>query len=88
MTVKRKYDSLSDWLERTNTPQYVLAKLAKVGPSHLSYILSGSKRCSLEKAMRLSRVTGVPVENICRWPNVDPRERFERALKKAVAKCA
>jgi transcriptional regulator with XRE-family HTH domain len=64
---KRTYTSLQDWMERTGTTRRLLAKRAGIDESHLSKILSGSRRCSLEKALRLHEVTTVPVDNLVRW---------------------
>jgi len=52
----------------TGTNQRALA--AKVGckQSHLSNVLSKSRRCSLYLALRLMQVTNVPIENIAAWP--------------------
>lgn len=66
----RGYSSLQDWMERTGTNQAELARRAKIATSQLSMVLKGSRRCSLEKALALSRVTGVPVEKLVEWPKV------------------
>lgn len=65
---KRPYTSLHEWLDRTGTPQRVLAKRAGMTDSHLSMLLRGSRRCSLVKAIKLEDITGVPVRNLVRWP--------------------
>lgn len=65
---KPRYDSLHDWLDRTGTQQRILAKLARMSPGHLSMILRGSRRCSLQRALLLSTITGVPIERIAEWP--------------------
>jgi len=66
----KPYLSLQDWMERTGTSQVRLAKLAGIATSQLSSLLKGSRRCSLMKAFALSRVTGVPVENLVKWPKI------------------
>jgi len=66
----RPYASLQDWLERTGTNQSALAKLVGIKPPHMSMILKGSRRCSLMLALKLSHVTGVPVENLTEWPKL------------------
>lgn len=60
--------TLQDWMERTGTSTSALARKAQISQPHMSRILTGSRRCSLEKAIRLFLVTGVPVQNLCRWP--------------------
>lgn len=88
MAKRRTYPSLQAWMEGTGTNGQKLAKLAGLDPTHLSMILSGSRRCSLEKALRLHEVTGVPVENLVRWLVRDRKSRFERPVKSGEPKCA
>ena len=68
MKKRKSYRSLHDWLDRTGTPQYVLARMAGMSEPALSMLLRGSRRCSLVRALRLAEVTGVSVENLVRWP--------------------
>lgn len=76
MGKRRDYTSLQDWMERTGHNQAYLLKLVnerttvQLSKEHLSKILSGSRRCSIEKALALSLVTSVPVERLTRWPSV------------------
>lgn len=65
---KRQYSSLHEWLDRTGTPQYVLAEKAGLTQGALSSLLRGSRRCSLMKAVKLEEITGVPVKNLVEWP--------------------
>ena len=71
---KRPYESLQDWMERTGHNQTALRRLVAeqtgvvISAPHMSGILTGRWRCSLEKAIALSRVTGVPVEKLTEWP--------------------
>jgi plasmid maintenance system antidote protein VapI len=66
----RPFSSLQDWMERTGTTQAKLASLAGIKPPHMSSVLKGSRRCSLAVALKLSAVTGVPVEKLVQWPKV------------------
>ena len=66
----RPYASLQDWLERTGTNQAALAKLVGIKSPHMSMLLKGSRRCSIVLALKLSHVTGVPVENLVEWPKL------------------
>lgn len=75
MNVK-PYKSLQDWMERTGTNQTELGRRAGITKSHLSMILKGSRRCSLAKALVLSRITGVPVEKLAAWPKVPVKRTF------------
>ncbi len=67
---KRTYRSLQEYLDRTGTQQKTLARRARISEPFMSQILRGSRRCSLENALRLWEVTGVPVEKLTRWPRV------------------
>jgi plasmid maintenance system antidote protein VapI len=77
---KPAYRSLHEWLDRTGTPQYVLARRAQILESSLSMLLRGSRRCSLRVALRLHEVTGVPVENLVKWPKFQPTARMAKKL--------
>lgn len=76
MTKNRTYESLQDWMERTGANQAKLLRLVNertnvnLRKEHLSKILTGSRRCSIQKALALSMITGVPVERLTRWPSV------------------
>lgn len=85
---KPVYSSLQDWMERTGTNQKQLARLARLSEPHLSRILTRSRRCSLDVALRLQHITGVPVENLVVWSGVRPRASFEHSLKRGSQKCA
>jgi transcriptional regulator with XRE-family HTH domain len=72
---RKTYPTVQAWMEATNTTGERLAELTGIDRSHLSKLLTGSRRCSYEKAARLSDVTGVPVENLVRWFLRDRRAR-------------
>lgn len=72
----KAYTSLQDWMERTGTTQAELARRAQIPPSQLSQLLKGSRRCSLLKALALSKVTGVPVEKLVAWPKLRVKRSF------------
>jgi plasmid maintenance system antidote protein VapI len=80
MKRKRTYRSLHEWLDRTGTPQYVLARRAKITDSTLSMLLRGSRRCSLDVALRLGEITGVPVEKLVEWPKFQPTATMAKKL--------
>ena len=63
-----KYSSLHEWLDRSGKTQKWLAQQAGMTEPHVSMLLRGSRRCSVDKAIRLSKLTGVPVENLVEWP--------------------
>lgn len=66
---KRTYDTIQDWMEATGTNTTELARLIGCKKSHMSLVLRKSRRCSLDLALRLSKVTGVSIETIAEWPS-------------------
>ncbi len=78
---KAPYRSLQDWMERTRTSTTKLAEMSGLTQSHLSYILTGGRRCSIEKALKLSEITGVPVQKLVVWGRVAPQAKPEPAFK-------
>ena len=72
----KQYKSLQDWMERTGTTQVELARRVRMPESQLSQLLKGSRRCSLMRALALSKVTGVPVEKLVEWPKVAVKRSF------------
>jgi transcriptional regulator with XRE-family HTH domain len=64
---RKTYETLQEWMEATGSTRRRLSELSGIDETHLSKLLTRSRRCSYEKAARLSEVTGVPVENLVRW---------------------
>jgi plasmid maintenance system antidote protein VapI len=81
---KRRYGSLQEWMEHTGTPVQTLAQLAGMDRTHLSRVLTRSRRCSLAAAMRLSEVTGVPVQKLIEWKSCAVSPRFDRVFNSQV----
>jgi hypothetical protein len=71
---KPRYKTVHDYMERTGTSQSELRRLIfektgnHISPSMFSMILSGSRRCSRWNGWSIHLVTGVPFEEIVRWP--------------------
>lgn len=65
---QRAYPTVQAWMAATGTNQRVLAGRLGIKQSHLSNVLSKSRRCSLYLALKLSDLTNVPIENIVEWP--------------------
>lgn len=63
-TIRRAYVSLRAWRDATGTKQEDLARMAGISQQHLANIELKTRSCSLEVAMRLSRITNVPIEAI------------------------
>lgn len=82
---KRGYKSLVDYMERTGTNSTRLLKLVRdrervtISPSMFSMILRGSRRCSVVNAWALHCVTGVPMEELRRWPRYTESANNESA---------
>lgn len=65
---RRAYPTVQAWMTATGTNQRMLAARLGIKQSHLSNVLSKSRRCSLYLALKLSDITNVPIENIVEWP--------------------
>lgn len=82
---KRRYTTLIDYMERTGTSSRRLLQLVKeqehvtISPSLFSMILRGSRRCSVTNAWALHCVTGVPMEELRRWPRYAKTENSQSA---------
>lgn len=74
-----KFTSLRDYLQKTGSTQRQLAHDAGMSEQQLSNLLTGSRGCSIRMAIRLSSVTGVPVENLVRWKKIRP-QRTQKAV--------
>jgi len=64
MKRRRAYLSLADFLQGEGIIQATLAKRAGITQGHLSFIISGDRTPSLPLALKLSRLTNVPVETL------------------------
>lgn len=70
------YPTLVAYMEETGTNgdrmleqvNALLRGSQKMSRMMFSYILRGSRRCSGEKAWAIHQVTGVPMEELTRWP--------------------
>lgn len=76
--------TIQEWMERTGTNgRQLLALLRERGQpmteGHLSNVLKGSRRCSLQKAIVLHEITGVPIRSIAKWPKADGEVRNVRS---------
>lgn len=71
---KPRYKSLPDYMERTGTSAKRLLEIVfeetgvHISPSFFSMILSGSRRCSKFNAFAIHTVTGIPMDELTRWP--------------------
>lgn len=60
----KRYGTLSDYLRATRVRQAELADLVGVSPSAISCYVAGTRTPRLGVAVKLSRITGVPVERL------------------------
>lgn len=68
--------SLQEWMDRTGNNSVRLSELVRaqtgrrISPTMMSFILRGSRRCSIVNALALHAVTGVPIKALREWPKV------------------
>lgn len=65
---RRRYRSVQDWMMATGTNNVTLARRLGIKESHMSNVLKKSRRCSLDVAVKMHKITGVPIETIAEWP--------------------
>lgn len=71
---KPRYATLQGYLERTGTTQRQLLTILRVqfglqmSPALLNMIVKGNRRCVARNAFALHMVTGVPMDELTRWP--------------------
>lgn len=62
--MRQKYRTLAEYLKGTGTSQAQFAATLGVDRSYVSLIASGERQPALDLALRISRLTGVPVESL------------------------
>lgn len=83
--------SLQEWMERhgINALELIAAVKAETGrsisPTMMSFILRGSRRCSLQNALVLHAVTGVPIKTLEQWPKIPKQVKFSGRRSKRAA---
>ena len=71
---KARYRTVQEYMEKTGTNHTRLLKRVedetgrRISPQLFSMMLKGSRRCSHLNAFALFAVTGVPIEELRRWP--------------------
>lgn len=63
-SARRAFASIKDWREATNTKQEDLARQIGISATHLANIERRTRGCSAGLALKLSKVTNVPIELI------------------------
>lgn len=61
---KRAYPTVQAWMDATGTSQQDLAKVLGISQSHLCNIIRKNRKASAILALRISRVTNVPIETL------------------------
>ena len=83
--------SLQEWMQRTGTSALRLCELVRaetgrsISTTMMSFILTGSRRCSWVNAGALSAVTGVPIKTLVEWPKVANQTKSSGKRTKQVA---
>lgn len=83
--------SLQEWMERHGVNAEGLIKIVREETGHvisrttLSFILTGSRRCSTVNSVALSAVTGVPSKILREWPRVSGMANLSGRRSKRVA---
>lgn len=83
-----RYKTLVEYMERTGTSaNRLLERVNKrlrrpLSPQLLSMIRSGSRRCSAENAWALHQATGVPMDELMRWPRYTESDKADMAVEK------
>jgi transcriptional regulator with XRE-family HTH domain len=69
-------DQLRDWMRRRGFTQADAARYLAVDEPYVSVLLSGKRTPGLDNAIRLERLTGIPVEA---WASTELGETVEHA---------
>lgn len=64
MTTADKYQALREWMQRNDCNQAELAGMLEVTQGHLSAILRGKRRMTVELIVRANVVTGLAPEKL------------------------
>lgn len=73
--------TLHEWMQRHEVTAERLLRMVRtktgriISPALFSYILRGSRRCSRINALALWDVTGVPMEELTRWPRFPEEDK-------------
>jgi plasmid maintenance system antidote protein VapI len=62
--VKRRYDSLNEFLEATGKTQGWLASELRISRSYVSLLVSGQRQPALSLALEIATLTGVALESL------------------------
>jgi transcriptional regulator with XRE-family HTH domain len=62
---------MREYLARTDQTQASFAAHLGISQAHLSTVLSGIKRPSLPLAVKMSKLSGIPVERFCHGQDDD-----------------
>lgn len=83
--------SLQEWMEREGCTAERLLQMVRrktgrdISRTMFSFILRGSRRCSLQNALALHAVTGVPIDTLTEWPRVSYMAKLSGGRSKKIA---
>jgi predicted transcriptional regulator len=58
--------SLKEYMEKNKLSRRELSRILGITESYLSYYFSGKRKFGAQTALRISDITGIPVENLIR----------------------
>jgi len=61
---KIPYSSLKEYMDRNKLSRRDLAKKLMITEAYLSYYFSGKRTFGAQTALRISKITGIPLENL------------------------
>jgi transcriptional regulator with XRE-family HTH domain len=71
-TAQTTYPNLLAFLEATGTTQVELAQLLRRSQGYISRLVNGIQQPSLDEALRIAKITGIPVESLAVRPRHMP----------------
>jgi hypothetical protein len=83
--------TLQEWMETRGVTSQRLLQMVRdqtgrdISPTMFSFILRGSRRCSLWNATALNAVTGVPIKTLTEWPRISQMDKSSVGSPKRVA---
>jgi len=63
-TTRRKPKTLAEWVATCGKTQGEIASTLGISEGHLSHLIYGGRQPSLPLAVRISELTGVPIESL------------------------
>ena len=61
---KAQFSSLNEYMEKKNLSRKELAEKLGITEQYLSFYFNGKRTFGAQTALRISRITGIPLENL------------------------